>query len=389
MGTSRAVPFILLTALAFSQAHGAEATQWTFEPLAKLSGTTEIVAGDCDGDGRSDLVSFSRVPTGIRIWYGNDHEEKTIDTSLDGVVSAHLLDFDQNGTIDILVTHEFGTQASVILSQGKRNWLQPKRLHEFAAPIESSAIAEGKPGSPKILATIEQNTANVSLLALGTAQKLPAQYIASKGDFYSKRLLVSADLFNEQKIDLIANSLPDSTLGVCTVEENALDSKPPVFRSLPLNAMPKGDALTSISGLVIVDVNNDRFVDIVACSPHPAMIAIYVNPGVRGKDWSSSVVYKGRYIPAHLTSLDVDADGDQDIAVCWNQPSDGNKLWSWFKSEKGGSEWSEHIIRRGRQFYADVAVADIDKDGFADIIVSEEGEEGISVLVNGFGRAKK
>ncbi len=380
----------VMLALIAPTASGADSVLWKSEPVAQgLEGTTKIVAGDCDGDGRSDLVSFSRLPVGTRIRYANDNAEKIVDTTLDGIVSAHLVDVDRNNQVDIAIVHAFGTKLSVIVGKGNRSWDPAVLIFEFPLPIESTAVFAADVGANMVMAAIEQNTGNIRLIALSVAEKRSSVFVETNGDFYSKRVLLLADLFNDGKMELLSNTGLGSSLGLCTIPDSPLEAKPSSINPLLLSGAVKQKKVSAISGIVTFDANNDRFPDIVTASQHPAAIMLYLNPGSREKEWTSIVIYQGKDTPAHFLNLDADSDGDQDIAVCWTQPVEGDKLWSWFEAGKAGVEWTEHVALKGKQFYSDVTTVDYNNDGQTDIVASQENSQGISVIIRERARSSK
>jgi len=145
--------------------------------------------------------------------------------------------------------------------------------------------------------------------------------------------------------------------------------------------LPPGDQITS-RGLVVTDMDNDGRPDIVAISENPA----YQLPGKpdRSPVWGCSLV-DGKWKCAalgnkkgilnglfgyQLAAGDVNGDGNTDLAL--SSYSSENSEIVWLGDGKGGLRPFNGGLPQNKVYFS-VALADINKDGRDDLLVSMSG----------------
>jgi len=142
-----------------------------------------------------------------------------------------------------------------------------------------------------------------------------------------------------------------------------------------------GQSLGSNSGgndVEILDWNGDGIPDIaVARSSGPAA-RIYLNDGSGGVERTHDIKYSGVGSALAAGSADFDRDGDEDLVLTG---TGGSVLLM----SSGGSGFSSTSLAAGPGI--DVAVADLNNDTYADIIIVESGNRSVRLLRNtGNGR---
>ncbi|MBY5959593.1 VCBS repeat-containing protein [Membranicola marinus] len=128
-----------------------------------------------------------------------------------------------------------------------------------------------------------------------------------------------------------------------------------------------------------MDVNQDGWVDLIRVNWPGREVVWHENPQNKDGHWTVHTIHdhQGNESPRFV---DVNGDGRKDI-VC-NDPKRKQLIWLEAPSEKGETAWKKHIIsaKEGipgtHQYTHGLGVADINRDGRMDVIITKGWWEG-------------
>ena len=120
------------------------------------------------------------------------------------------------------------------------------------------------------------------------------------------------------------------------------------------------------TNIIPVDLNGDKQLDLVASRGHDRGIVTFMGPeftraeigGLRG--------------PHSLVAVDLDNDGDVDVAACSREISVGAR---WYEND-GTGKFVPHLIGKKQAAY-DLRSADVDGDGDTDLVVAGQDSRNI------------
>lgn len=122
-------------------------------------------------------------------------------------------------------------------------------------------------------------------------------------------------------------------------------------------------------------IDNDTLPDIVASSWENGKISWWKNSGNPTQNWSEQIVVSGWTNAHDAVIYDIDNDGNNDIIGV----SAGDNKISVFYNQLGEiSEWNESIITTNFSHVLSVNIADLNDDGFPDIISGADGCDNIA-----------
>jgi len=305
----------------------------TFTPLKPTwtdIGYGALATGDISGDGFPDIVTashFGRVQTLLSDGKGRFTEK--ILRGEDGYVAAQLADVNGDGHLDLILVGYEKVGIEVYFGDGTGNW----KLH--------TRLPEPRPGP------------------------------TTPG-----RALVVGDLNHDGHLDLVAAFQRWGVFIYYGDGKGGFSGGPATFR-LPADTP---------ESLALGDVNKDGYPDIVvngnvggrdqANGPD-----VYLGDGHGGWKASSAGLKVLKFGSAGLALGDLDGDGNLDIVVggtVTGHAQDGSGLF-WFRGDgKGG--WSlvqdSGLPTKGLSVVHSITLADVDHDGFPEIIALSGGDNG-------------
>ena len=120
------------------------------------------------------------------------------------------------------------------------------------------------------------------------------------------------------------------------------------------------------SGLTVTDMNNDGWLDVVACERIES-VSIFLNDG-DGTLSRLGSIYEPSYELSNIQSADFDRDGNQDVVWMRSRASSG-ALQVMYGRGDGGEGWIHDIPLP--HVAGSFALSDVDGDGWVDIVVAD------------------
>eukprot|EP00456_Euglypha_rotunda_P061988 TRINITY_DN519_c1_g1_i7.p2 TRINITY_DN519_c1_g1~~TRINITY_DN519_c1_g1_i7.p2 ORF type:complete len:434 (+),score=130.27 TRINITY_DN519_c1_g1_i7:1778-3079(+) len=144
------------------------------------------------------------------------------------------------------------------------------------------------------------------------------------------------------------------------------------------DAQPVG--LPEITNVQIADLDGDGHNDILACdSNRSRLVQLTVDSTGR---WREEVLVQDLSAPAHVTVVDIDRDGDQDlvVSILGNLLPDDSVVGRVELYERRDGTYVRHVILDDVRRVADVQAGDLDGDGDTDLAVAVFGYSRGAVL---------
>ena len=150
------------------------------------------------------------------------------------------------------------------------------------------------------------------------------------------------------------------------------------FERARVGAEPVG--LPLITNVQILDYDGDGQNEILACDAARGTVSLLRSEDM--VDWQEEVLLRDLAAPAHVTVVDIDADGDQDliVSILGNLLPDDRMIGRVELYERQGDQFQRHVILDDVRRVADVQPGDFDGDGDLDIAVAVFGYSRGSVL---------
>ena len=289
-----------------------------------------LAAGDINADGFPDIVlasHFGRVQTLLNDGHGGFTQK--ILWKKDGYVAAHLADVNGDGHLDLILVGFAKAGIEVYFGDGTGDWT----IH--------TTLPETRPGP-----------------------------------IMPGRALVVADFNHDGHLDLVA-AFQRWGIYVYYGDGRGGFTGGPVGFSSPRQ---------EFQSLALADVNQDGHPDLVINAPWgaPDQLSgpeVYLGDGRGGWNNSSAGLKSLKSVSAGLAVGDLDHDGDLDIVAAGNvtgDVEDGDGLF-WFRGDgKGGWRLVQEsgLPTSGLSRVHSVTLADVDHDGFPEIIALSGSQNG-------------
>ncbi|MCK4506877.1 MAG: T9SS type A sorting domain-containing protein [Candidatus Aegiribacteria sp.] len=113
------------------------------------------------------------------------------------------------------------------------------------------------------------------------------------------------------------------------------------------------------------DINDDGYIDVIGAAFNDNSITWWQNSDGSGNAWIEHQISDSFVAASAVYSEDIDGDGDMD--VLGTARSDDEITW-WENTDGTGSSWIEHTIDTNYDGARSVYAADIDGDGYMDVL---------------------
>ena len=318
-----------------------------------------LVTGDFNGDGRTDLAVANNGDNDVSILIGNgdgtfqNQVTYAVGSSPDAIVSG---DFNGDGRTDLAVANEASNNISILMGNGDGTF-QNQVTYDVGSSPTAIVTGDFNGDGRADLAIANYNSSNESILlgnGDGTFQNQLTDAVGS-----SPYAVVTGDFNGDGRTDLAVANRDSNDVSILLGNGDGTFADPSQFatapHATPLVADLSGDGTDDV--LVVDGSGNILYRQGVPGQPGSFLPPVTINPGYPSRDIALITT------PAGPVVASVDA---QDDAV---------SLYAW---RDGG------FLRIGSlttgQLPAQIISADLDGNGFDDLVVRNAGDGTLSVF---------
>ena len=382
---------ILLNTTAPGAATPSFASQQAF---ATGTNPMSVAATDVNGDGKADVITANVSSNTISV---------LLNTTVQGAVAPSFAtqqgfatgsspysvaagDVNGDGKSDLIAANHSNNTVSVLLNTTAPGAAVPDFAAQQAFATGSSpysATAADVNGDGKLdLIAANLNPSSVSVLLNTTAPGAATSAFAAQQTFAMAAVpssVAATDVNGDGKPDIVTASFSDDTISVLLNTTDS-DAAAPVFAAQ--EAFETGLHPDSVAS---ADVNGDGKADLIAANTDDGTVSVLLNatvPGAATPSFAAQQAFDTEANPILVMAADFSGDGKPDL-ITTNFSSHTISLLR--NTTAAGAATpafaAQQILARTTAPYA-VALADINGDGRADLVVTNYGSYGVSVLLN-------
>lgn len=374
-------------------------TSSTFANAVNATATNNpyhVAIGDIDGDGKPDVVSTSYLGGTVSIfrntgnagtWTGSSFATK-VDINVGGyyLFEVKLADFDNDGKLDIALVSYNTSQLFILKNNSSPGNISAANFTQTTYLTGSSpyALATGdfdQDGKIDIITgnygantlSIFKNNGIAGTITAASFTKLTD--IPSGGNTYQIEV---ADLNDDGKLDLIMANYNSANF---TIRQNISTPDNIQFRN-QVNFSESTQPISVRAG----DIDNDGKLDLVFTGYSGAVNVAYRNvisvsgATITSASFTNRSTFAANVWPHGLDLGDLDGDGRVDmIAANYNSSNISVYRNTGLTNTIGGSSFSTKVDLAAPSNLAYPQIADMDLDGFPDIVAPIYGSNQISV----------
>ncbi len=338
------------------------------QTVASGEGPSWVAIGDLDGDQKLDMavVEYRQNTVSVFLGRGNGdfHEPRSFKTGgkPDGLA---LGDFDKDGDLDFVVANEGEGDVGIYLNTGDGTFAETVHYSLGNSLVE---LAIGDLDGDNDLDIVAANTEE---------EKLSILINKGKGVFSKQRKLKVGgedcscklgDLDGDGDLDLVVSDSKEGKIAVFLNQGNGQFANPVFY-----------DVGASPLELVLGDLDADGDTDIAVCNEKDGDVSILFNQGngsfTRGDDIPVS---DDAFDDAFDLALgDIDGDSKPDLLVSDNSMNRGYV----FLNNGNGTFQKPKLFATGKN-PGYIALADLDADSDLDVVVTNFGDDTITILLN-------
>lgn len=375
------------------------------QPDTRDTAPVTAVIGRMDGDEIPDLVVVFDKASEVAVYLGNGDGTFTERSSTENPrvrvgpapQDAVLADLDFDGQLDVATANAFDDSVSVLPGNGDGTLLAEDARRVFAVGTGPCGLDSGDlngDGYEDLAVSLTVDNGVVPMLNRGILDD--EQRVDFRGYCYGD-CNGDADVTVDELVRGVNNALENPNVPFCdafdtdgsgtvTVDElvravnSSLNRCP--FTRLPTDAIP--------AGLLLRDIDADQIPDLLVAMDGSERISVFNGrgDGIFNVPEEFSIGRSSR----GLAVADLDRDGRLDLIA--TTPVD-DLVSLLFGSTEGGvfslgrlQSVAVHDAPSGGLNCAGVAVADLNGDGFPDVITANEASDDISILINDAGAAR-
>jgi hypothetical protein len=336
-----------------------------------FNGASSARAADMDGDGDMDVVGSASVIDRVSWWENSDGEgslwtEREVATSFDGAASVWPTDIDGDGDLDVVGAASAGHDVKWWENaNGDGTSWQEHNVDTYfrgACWVHSGDIDDD--GDMDIVAAAStddditwwENTD-------GNGDSWTEHTI--DGSFNGAAAALAVDIDADGDLDVLGAAV--SGHDITWWENDSGDGS--VWTEHTIDGTFLG-----ASGVCAADIDADGDLDVLGAGYFKDEISWWENTDGEGGSWTEHAVDSDFDDARSLCSADLDGDGDADIVA--GGKSAGDVSW-WENTDGAGGAWEEHSVETAFNGVSCVCVADIDGDGYSDILGTAETDHDV------------
>jgi len=367
---------IVLPCLAILLAVSVQHLVWAQEPLFGTTAGYYVGDGPCDV-ALADFNEDGHCDVAVSLQYPRTNNVVVLLSNGDGTF-VHggsctagnqprrfaTADFNADGHVDLAVTNPGSNNVSVLLGNGDGTFQTATNYGLGAMPLEGLTTADFDGDGALDLAATNYWSSNVSVLLGNGDGSFGAASHYAVGTF--PRCLTAADFDEDGSADIaVTNTLG---LGLSLLAGNGDGT----FQT------PVSSSLTGSPWIVATaDFNHDGHTDMAVARHTLSLVSVLLGHG--DGTFTASADYPVSSGPRWVTAADFDGDGTVDLAV----PSLYEDCVSLLLGNGDGTfaYAPDHPIAVGQEPFGSGA-ADLDGDGYADLVVTEYLDDSITILLS-------
>jgi hypothetical protein len=325
--------------------------------------------GDINGDGKADLVLSSGA---VLLGKGDGTFTQGTTLAVSGFNVA-LADVNHDGKLDVAVTVPISNEVSIFLGKGDGTFTAgPNYATVFgtlrlgAADLDGDGNVDlflGSTGNGAYFPDENQGAYSQAIMSNGTGTAQGAPILSGFGNKGTQtRGIATGDFNGDGKLDLLGAESANNGIAVYIGDGKG-----------DLTAGTVSPAPTS-GPIIGVDFNGDTKLDAIGADLTTS--AIYTAVGNGDGTFQTVVEYPTPQFPVDIQAMDLNGDGKPDIvALGYNTPYDtspGSGMY-YFKNNGDGTFATAVNLDTTLTSPTNLAIADVNGDGKADLIVAEAG----------------
>ncbi|HOE64311.1 MAG TPA: VCBS repeat-containing protein [Candidatus Sumerlaeota bacterium] len=347
---------------------------WTYRVVSSdVEGVSSVWVADLDGDCDGDILATGLTQRSLS-WFENQDKNGTVwkrtdlSLSFSGASEVKAADFDNDGDLDIIGA------ASIIntISLHKNRTIHRSAIFPFMEIIDNSLP------SPRALVQADINRDGYLDFIAGSNSSGEIIWYRNSADYFTSftqhaiasdlsqiSALDVGDIDNDGNLDIAAASIADKKIN--WYESNT--------GGATFNKFTAVSNLGGVSAVKLADIDGDGWQDIVAAvnenRDNIYGIVWLKNDGTpQNGGWTVSTIFESDKGPVSLAIADIDRDGRLDIVSGYD--AGGSIYWHRNRSNSGAVVFDNYKIAELNNVPA-IAVADINKDGWIDILAINRG----------------
>lgn len=369
---------------------GGKGADWAQRSLATEQVARRLAVTDIDGDGDSDLIGWEdEYPQDQLHWWRNDGDPGATWVTFDlplpvsSPASIEAADFDGDGDSDCVVG--FGDGSLVLWRNGGD--AQGGGTGEV---WDTEMIGGTTDALYRIHAADVDGDGDQDVLGTASGGDLVGVWLNPGGGFgawseqavsedFAAGGLDAGDLDGDGVADVVAAAFWDDAVSWWTGPDEQGSTW--LEHSIVLGLEPRG--------LVVVDLDDDGLEDIVAVGWRRLVwFRLLDDVPDEPRSWTANRIEPVPEDPWGVYSADIDADGDTDLVLngrALDEDDDVYTAWiGWWQNTgdigNGGGTWKHHDISVPTADEVWIAPADVDDDGFIDLLVRSAWDDVVDDL---------
>jgi subtilisin family serine protease len=361
-----------------------------------------VATGDFNGDGKRDWAVANAGSNSIWIYLGNGDGTAQLPTiiSLRGLAPVALAAADMNhdGKLDLVVGEADSGMVAVLLGNGDGTFEPELQFAAPGAPVSLAVADFNGDGNPDVVAGLlgVNSTGQLAFFAGDGTGKLgdpiAHQDFFLPGAFYTNTI-VAADLNGDGLPDLVTvDYVVSLTLGSTGARAyvNQGDGTFKLSQTFFFNNVPVG-SFTAVTSVALGDVNKDGCVDAVTVDT-TGNATFFPGQCDGTFDTSNTRKFGTGIMPGTVVLSDVNHDANLDLISSgmnlngYRDVGDTNSIGVQFGD--GTGNFSSPKLYRGKTGMFSIAVADLNGDGFPEVVTANQDSDTVTVYLNdrgGFG----